>query len=119
MPELCPRVYRSFRKTRGIWAMKPTVLKFVGGHWDGKTLRTDATDYEEQLLAAECYEMSHHGAIGRECIGLSSDAAGFARRHGWVAAEQAGSGRDHRYLVAERRETETELTVTFQYRPMG
>ena len=97
--------------------MRPTVLRFVGGPWDGKTLRSDAADYEEQLLAAECYEMSHHGAVGSRCVGLSCDATGFARRHGWAAADEAGP--DQRYLVAERRETETGLTVTFQFRPMG
>ena len=98
--------------------MKPTVFEFAGGPWDGKTLRTDATEYEEQLLAAEYYEMSHHGAIGSECPALSYDAVGFARRHGWVLAGKTSSGRDHHYLVTERRETETELTVTFKWRPM-
>ena len=98
--------------------MKPMVLEFVGGYWDGKTLRTDSPDYEEQLLAAGCYEMSHHGAIGGECVELSYDAVGFARRHGWLAAEEASLCGDHRYLVAERRETETEIVVTFKYHPM-
>ena len=98
--------------------MKPMVLEFVGGYWDGKTLRTDSSDYEEQLLVAGCYEMSHHGAIGGECVELSCDAVRFARRHGWLAAEEASLCGDHRYSVAERRETETEIVVTFKYHPM-
>jgi len=99
--------------------MKPIILEFVGGPWDGKTLRTDSADQEEVWLAAGCYEMCHHGAIGGECVGLSGDAAMFAQRHGWEAAKQRNWHRDHRYLVAERREreteTETEIVVTFKY----
>lgn len=49
--------------------MKPLVLQFVGGDWDGKTLRTDSADYEEQLPAAGCYEISHHGAVGGSLCG--------------------------------------------------
>ena len=102
--------------------MKPIILEFVGGPWGGKTLRTDSTDQEEVWLAAGCYEMSHHGAIGGECVGLSEDAAMFARRHGWEAAKQRGLHGDHRYLVTERRETETEteteIVITFKYHPM-
>ena len=97
--------------------MKLIVLEFVGGYWDGKTLRTDSSDYEEQLLAAACYEMSHHGAIGGECVELSYDVVGFCRRHGWVGAEEASFCGDHRYLVTERRETKTEIVITFKYHP--
>ena len=103
----------------GVFVMKPMVLTCVGGYWDGKTLRTDSPDDEEQLLAAACYEMSHHGAIGGGCVELSNDAVGFCRRHGWVAAEEASFCVDHRYLVTERRETETEIVITFKYHPMG
>jgi len=102
----------------GVCAMKPIVLEFVGGYWDGKTLRTDSRDDEEQLMAAACYEMSHHGAIGGECVELSYDAVGFCRRHGWAATEEASLCVDHRYLVTERRETETEIVITFKYHPM-
>jgi len=98
--------------------MKSMVLEFVGGLLGGKTLRTDSPDYEEQLLAAACYEMSHHGAIGASCVELSYDTAGFCRRHGWGAAEEPSLCADHRYLVTERRETETEIVITFQYCPM-
>lgn len=96
--------------------MKATVVMFAGGPWDGRRLRTDSDDYEEQLLAAGCYEMSHHGTIGTGCGGLSCEALGFARRHGWVAEEANARGR-HEYYVAERRETETEIVITFNYRP--
>lgn len=51
--------------------MKPIILKFVGGPWDGKTLRSDSTDQEEVWLAAACYETSHHGTIGADCVALS------------------------------------------------
>ena len=95
--------------------MKPIVLEFVGGYWDGKTLRTDSTDQQELLLVAECYEMSHHGAIGQECIGLSGDAPTFARSHGWEAPEDASLHGDHRYFVSERRETRTEIRVRFEH----
>ena len=98
--------------------MKPIVLEFVGGYWDGKTLRTDSPEQEEEFLAAGCYEMSHHGAIGQECVGLSEDAVTFARKHDWEAAKEASLCGDHRYLVAERRETETEIVVTFKYHPI-
>ncbi len=97
----------------------PIVLEFVGGYWDGKTLRTDSSDYEEQLLGAGCYETSHHGAIGGECAVLSCDVVSYARRHGWQAAEEASLCGDHQYLVAERRETEAEIVITFKYHPKG
>lgn len=99
-----------------ICAMKPIILEFIGGYWDGKTLRTDSPDQDEQCLAAACYEMSHHGAIGGKCIELSCDALIFAQRHGWTASEEV-DWRNHRYLVAEHRETETEIVVTLKYRP--
>ena len=98
--------------------MKLLVLKFEGGYWDGKTLRTDSPEYEEQLLAIGCYEVSHHGAVGGTFAELSPDAASFARRHGWGTGEEAAWHGDPRYLVAERRETETEVVVTFRYHPM-
>lgn len=92
--------------------MKPLVLEFIGGHWDGRILRTDSSDYEEQLLAAACYEMSHHGAVGGGCVGLANDAGSFARRHGWAVADDAVSWEGDRYSVAEHRETETEIILT-------
>ena len=107
---------RHFRQRA--YVMKPVILKFVGGYWGGKTLRTDSLDQEEQFLAAGCYEMSHHGAIGGECVGLSDDAMTFARSHGWEKAKEAGLRGDHRYLVTEFRETETEIVVTFKYDPI-
>ena len=98
--------------------MKPILLEFVGGYWDGKTLRTDSADDEEPLLAAACYEMSHHGAVGSECVELSLDAVGFSRRHGWTATQEAVFCKHRRYFVAERRETETEIVITFKYDPL-
>ena len=98
--------------------MKPIVLEFTGGYWDGKTVRTDSPDQEEVFLAAGCYEMSHHGTIGQECVGLSQDVVAFARNHGWEAAKGASLHGAHRYLVTERRETEAEIVVTFKYDPM-
>ena len=95
--------------------MKPIVLEFVGGYWDGKSLRNDSPDQEEEFLTAGCYEMSHHGAIGAECVGLSEDAVIFARKHGWEAARDTPWCGDHRYLVTERRETEKEIIITFTY----
>lgn len=98
--------------------MKPVVLVFVGGYWNGKTLRTDSPDREEQFLASGCYEMSHHGAIGGECVGLSDAAVNFARTHGWEAEKEASLRGDHRYLVTEFRETETERIVKFKHNPV-
>ena len=98
--------------------MKTIILKFIGGYWDGATMRTDSPDYEEQLLAAGCFEMSHHGTIGGECAQLSSDAVEFARRHGRQAAEQATLCENHRYLVSEYRETETEIIITLKHHTM-
>jgi hypothetical protein len=98
--------------------MKPIVLEFVGGYWNGKTLRTDSPDREEQFLASGCYEMSHHGAIGGQCVGLSDAAVNFARGHDWKAPNEARLHGDHRYLVTEFRETETELTVKFKHDPV-
>jgi hypothetical protein len=95
--------------------MKPIILEFVGGYWGGKTLRTDSPDQEEQLLASGCYEMSHHGAIGAACIGLSGDAMTFARHHGWEASNEASLCGAHRYSVTEFRETETEIVITFRF----
>ena len=95
--------------------MKAIVLKFVGGYWDGKSLRSDSPDLEETFLAAGCYEMSHHGSIGGECLGLSDAAVAFARTHEWDAAREADlCGDDHRYVAIERLETEAEIVVTFK-----
>ena len=95
--------------------MKPIVLKFVGGYWDGRSLRSDSPDRQEVFLAAGCYEMSHHGAVGGECLGLSDGAVAFAQSHGWNAAKEAGlCGGDHRYVATERLETEAEIVVTFK-----
>jgi hypothetical protein len=97
--------------------MKTTVLEFVGGFWDGKVLRTDSSDYEEQLLAVGCYEMSHHGAIGGACVELWCEVGEFAKTHGWMAVEEPRMQASGRYTVAERRETETEIIITFKYHP--
>jgi hypothetical protein len=97
--------------------MKPIVLEFIGGYWDGKTVRSDSLEQEEALVAAGCYEMSHHGAIGQECLGLSPELIAFARHHGWQAARNARRHGAHRYVVAEHRETENEIVVTFKYDP--
>jgi hypothetical protein len=98
--------------------MKPVVVEFVGGYWDRKRLRTDSPEEEEALLAAGCYQMSHHGRFGAECFGLSDISVTYARNHGWDAANEAGLSGDHRYLVAGRRETETQIVVTFKYDPI-
>ena len=98
---------------------KPIVLQFVGGYWDGKSLRTDSADQEEVLLATACYEMSHHGAIGAECAGLSDDAVTFARIHRWAAPNEGGFDEAHRYLVTERCETESEIVVKLRHAPAG
>jgi len=82
-------------------------------------LRSDSTDQEEVWLAAACYEASHHGTIGADCVALSGDAVMYAQRHSWPAAKQRSLHGDHRYLVTERREREeeshTEIAVTFKY----
>ncbi len=99
--------------------VKPLVLQFVGGYWGGKTLRSDSRDYNEHLLAAACYQMSHHGAVGEACVELSSDAAEFAIRHGWAPPQEAHLWGYDRYSITERRETATELVVTLAYQPTG
>jgi hypothetical protein len=98
--------------------MKPIVLTFVGGFWDGRSLHSDSDDPEEMYLVSGCYEMSHHGKIGSEAVGLSGDAIAYAQHHGWDAARQAGLGGSHRYVVSEYRETEEEITITFQHDPV-
>ena len=98
--------------------MKPIVLEFVGGYWEGKSLSTDSADQEEALLAAACYQMSHHGAIGGECAALSDDAVTFARIHGWPRSREGTLRGNHRYLVAERRETEGEIIVRLRHVPI-
>lgn len=97
--------------------MNHVVVVFNGGPLGGKALRTNSPDEEEQLLAAACYEMSHHGAIGGECAELSYDAAGFCRRHGWPAAKEPSPHAVCRYSVTERRETEKAIVVKFTYHP--
>ena len=97
--------------------MKPIVLNFLGGDWDGRSMRSDSPDQEEAFLAAGCYEMSHHGMVGSECVGLSDDAAAFAQNHGWDAAKGVSKGDGHHYRVCERRETETEIIVTLRSVP--
>jgi hypothetical protein len=99
--------------------MKPVVLRFTEGCFDGRALRTDSTDQEEVWLAAACYETCHHGEIGRECFAPACDVNAFARRHGWEAAKETDLHRHLRYLVTERRETATEIVVTFEYGPIG
>ena len=97
--------------------MKPVVLTFVGGYWNGKSLKMDSDDKEESLLAAACYEMTHHGSPGEECTGLSEDAVTFARVHGWATPEEGGLQGDHRYMVTERRETLSEIVITLSEVP--
>jgi hypothetical protein len=99
--------------------MKPIVLQFIGGYWDGKNLRTDSADQEESLLAAACYERSHHGTIGAECSGLSGDAVTFASLHGWTAAAEGSLQGSHRYVVTERRDTADAVVVTFRHTPLA
>ena len=99
--------------------MKPVVLEFVGGYWDGRSLSTDSADQEEAFLAAACYEISHHGAIGGQCATLSEDAVTFARIHGWPRSGDGTLRGDHRYLVAERRETEGEIIVRLRHAPVA
>jgi hypothetical protein len=97
--------------------LKPILLRFQGGCWDGRSLRTDSRDQEESLLAWACYEMCHHGAIGAECGGLSDDAVCFARVHGWPQ-DPAGRLPDFRgYAVSERRENEHEIAITLTCLP--
>ena len=97
--------------------MKPVVLTFVGGYWDGKTLKMDSRDQEESLLAAACYEMTHHGRLGEECVGLSEDAITYARVHGWPTPEEGGLQGNHRYMVTERRETLDQIVITLSEVP--
>jgi|GEM_PF-3515359 len=97
--------------------MRPIVFKFLGGDWDGETLRTDSADREERFLAAGCYEMCHHGTIGEECVGLSEEEVAFAQKHGWATAKNTSSPASPRYRVAERRETKAEIIVRFEYEP--
>jgi hypothetical protein len=97
--------------------MKPVVLTFVGGYWDGKSLRMESSDQEESLLAAACYEMTHHGRLGEECVGLSDDAVTYARVHGWPTPEEGGLQGDHRYRVTERRETMEQIVITLSEVP--
>jgi hypothetical protein len=91
--------------------MRSVALKFVGGSWDGKTLRTDSSDREEALLAAACYESSHHGAIGEACAALSEYAARFSRIHGWAASKGGSWQGADRYQVTEHCETEKQIVV--------
>jgi hypothetical protein len=97
--------------------MKPVVLTFVGGYWDGKMLKMDSRDQEESLLAAACYEMTHHGRLGEECVGLSEDAITYARVHGWPTPEEGGLQGNHRYMVTERRETLDQIVITLSEVP--
>jgi hypothetical protein len=94
--------------------MRPVVLEFIGGAWDGKCLRTDSSDREEALLAAECYEMSHHGLVGATCAGFSVDAAAYARDHFWPLQDGVSWHEQYRYRVVERHETENEIVVLFR-----
>jgi hypothetical protein len=98
--------------------MKPVELDFVGGFWNGRSLRTDSPDQEEAFLARGCYEMSHHGTVGAEVVGLSADAIAFARHHGWDAAREAGLNGAHRYVVSEYRETENDIVISFRHDPV-
>ncbi len=99
--------------------MKTIVFQFLGGPWDGRTLHTDSTEREETLLATACYETSHHGTIGGECLGLLADEETFARRHNWAGAPEDDVPENHGYVVEERCETETEITIKFIHRPTG
>jgi hypothetical protein len=97
--------------------MKPIVLEFEGGYWDGRSLSTGSSDQEEALLATACYEISHHGAVGAECAALSGDAVTFARIHGWPNSREGTFCGDHRYRVTEHKETEDEIIVRLRQVP--
>jgi hypothetical protein len=95
--------------------MKPIVFEFSGGYWDGASLRTDSADQEEALLAAACYELSHHGAIGAECGALSDDAVTYARIHHRPRPQEGTLYGDHQYRISERRETEEQILVRLRH----
>ena len=103
--------------------MKSITLGFIGGIWDGKSLRTGSSDQEEAWLAAGCYEMSHHGEIGAECYGLAVETTAYARNHHWPMSKEGSKeggmgGQHHRYVVSERRETAEEVVITFMHAPV-
>jgi hypothetical protein len=96
--------------------MKSITLGFIGGIWDGRSLQTDSSDHEKAWLAAGCYEMFHHGKIGAECYGLTTETTTYVRNHHWPLSKVTGlGGHHHRYVVSERRETAHEVVLILMH----
>ena len=70
-------------------------------------------------MAAACYEKSHHGAIGGQCAALSEYAVVYARVHGWRDSNEGTLRGTHRYVVTERRETESEIVIKLRHSPVA
>ncbi len=79
--------------------MKPFILEFIGGCWDGMNLCSHSPDPVELKLAKTCYAETGAGAVGKTTL---------------VPAEygtRRGSSRGNRYVVVHRMETGGEVLV--------
>ena len=87
---------------------KIIVLRFAGGCFDGRTIRSDAADVHEAILATSCYCLTDQGAVSAilkvlPCLG-GRIQGGLCRVKGFVE-----------YRVARRDETEAAVTVILEY----
>lgn len=79
--------------------MKPFILEFIGGCWDGMNLHSDSPDPVEVKLAMACYAETLGGAEGKMTV-LPSE---YGTRR--------GSSRGSKYVVAHRVEVEEEVLI--------
>jgi hypothetical protein len=88
--------------------LKTIVLQFVSGCLDGRTIRSDAANVHEALIATSYYCLTDHGAVSAilkilPCL-CGQVQGGLCRGNGIVE-----------YRVVERDEKEGAITVILEY----
>jgi hypothetical protein len=98
---------------------KKVTFRFDGGADDGKVVsanlgRPATTDQE--AMASGFYAMTYRGEVGRACEGLCDADVKIMRTEGVDPAIARGHVfKKHRYRVSDRRETDSEITITMKH----
>jgi hypothetical protein len=82
--------------------MKPFILEFIGGCWDGMNLCSESPDPVEVKLAKACYAETWSGTFGKITVVPSEYAT------------QRGSQPGNRYVVTNRVDHDGEVLVRLE-----
>ncbi len=82
--------------------MKPFILEFIGGCWDGMNLCSESSDPVEVKLAKGCYAETEGGTEGKTTV-LPSE---YGTRR--------GTSRGSKYVVVHRMEVGGELLIRLE-----